>query len=163
MHANMFKQTRESFEKEEGKLKIQKVRELTKLAETGKIIPPSPACQLTARVLELDCKVHHLALAWVAINPNTSTVILGATSPEQVIDNLKALAVIPKLTKDVLDRIEGILENRPEKEVSKRGAWPGGQDLRSRFNVLILTFCRAAMVGRYWMCMGGCEATNREL
>jgi aryl-alcohol dehydrogenase-like predicted oxidoreductase len=42
---------------------------------------------------ELGCKVHHLALAWVAQQPQTSTVILGASRPEQVIDNLKALEV----------------------------------------------------------------------
>jgi aryl-alcohol dehydrogenase-like predicted oxidoreductase len=42
---------------------------------------------------ELGCKVQHLALAWVARQPQTSTVILGASRPEQVIDNLKALEV----------------------------------------------------------------------
>jgi len=98
-HPKMFKKTRESLEQDEGRLKIQKVRELTKLAET-----------------EVGCKTHHLALAWVAMNPNTSTVILGASRPEQVTDNLKALEVLPKLTKDVLERIEGILSNKPEKE-----------------------------------------------
>ena len=55
----------------------------------------------------------HLALAWVAVNPHTSTVILGASKPEQVLDNLKALEVIPKLTPEVLAKIEQILENKP--------------------------------------------------
>lgn len=54
-----------------------------------------------------------LALAWVARNPNTSTVILGASRPEQVLENLKALEVLPKLTSDVLERIEAILDNEP--------------------------------------------------
>jgi aryl-alcohol dehydrogenase-like predicted oxidoreductase len=67
---------------------------------------------------ELDCKVAHLALAWVARNPNTGTVILGASRPEQVIDNLKALDVIPKLTPDVLEKIETILGNKPAAPVS---------------------------------------------
>ena len=62
---------------------------------------------------ELQCKVSHLALAWVARNPNTSTVILGASKPEQVLDNLKALEVIPKLTPEVLEKIEKILGNKP--------------------------------------------------
>ena len=53
-------------------------------------------------------------MAWVAINPNTSTVILGASGPEQVTENLKALAVIPKLTPAILETIEEILENKPE-------------------------------------------------
>jgi predicted aldo/keto reductase-like oxidoreductase len=62
--------------------------------------------------------VTHLALAWVAKNPNTSTVILGASKPEQVLDNLKALDVIPKLTPEVLDKIEVILDNKPASIVS---------------------------------------------
>ncbi|PCH42066.1 Aldo/keto reductase [Wolfiporia cocos MD-104 SS10] len=62
---------------------------------------------------ELGCKVSHLALAWVAKNPNTSTVILGASKPEQIVDNLKALEVIPKLTPEIMDRIESILANKP--------------------------------------------------
>lgn len=51
---------------------------------------------------ELDCKLSHLALAWLAVKPHTSTVILGASKPEQVIDNLKALEVLPKLTPEGL-------------------------------------------------------------
>ena len=62
---------------------------------------------------ELDCSITHLALAWVARNPNTSTVILGASKPEQVLDNLKALEVLPKLTPEVLEKIEKILGNKP--------------------------------------------------
>ena len=55
----------------------------------------------------------HLALAWIARNPNTSTVILGASKPEQIVDNLKALEVIPKLTPDIVEKVEGILGNKP--------------------------------------------------
>ncbi|KZT01413.1 Aldo/keto reductase [Laetiporus sulphureus 93-53] len=62
---------------------------------------------------ELDCKVSHLALAWVAKNPNTSTIILGASKPEQIVDNLKALDVLPKLTPEVVEKIEAILANKP--------------------------------------------------
>ena len=43
-----------------------------------------------------------------------STVILGATKPEQVHDNCKALKLVPKLTPDVLEEIEDILQNRPK-------------------------------------------------
>lgn len=67
---------------------------------------------------ELGCSVTHLALAWVAKNPNTSTVILGASKPEQVLDNLKALDVIPKLTPEIVDKIENILDNKPAPLVS---------------------------------------------
>jgi aryl-alcohol dehydrogenase-like predicted oxidoreductase len=56
-------------------------------------------------------------LAWVAKNPNTSTVILGASKPEQITENLKAIEVIPKLTPEVLHKIERILGNEPDEYV----------------------------------------------
>jgi len=80
----------------EGQERIKKVRELTKLAEE-----------------ELQTTPSVLALAWVAKNPNTSTVILGASNPQQILDNLKALEVIPKLTDQIMDKIEKILDNKP--------------------------------------------------
>ena len=58
----------------------------------------------------------HLALAWIAKKPFTSTVILGASKPEQVVDNLKALEVIPKLTPEIEKKIEEILANAPDPE-----------------------------------------------
>lgn len=72
---------------------------------------------LTKRA-ELHTTMTSLALAWVAKNPNTSTVILGATSPKQLLENLKALEVIPKLTPDILEKIEKILDNKPADYVS---------------------------------------------
>lgn len=64
-------------------------------------------------ILELQTTPTALALAWVAKNPNTSTVILGASSPQQILDNLKALEVLPKLTDDIMAKIEKILDNKP--------------------------------------------------
>ncbi|KAG7439752.1 Aldo/keto reductase [Guyanagaster necrorhizus] len=80
----------------EGEAKIHKVRQLTKLAQE-----------------ELQTTPAVLALAWVARNPNTSTVILGASRPEQVLENLKALAVLPRLTENIMAKIEDILDNKP--------------------------------------------------
>lgn len=60
-----------------------------------------------------------LALAWVAkINPYTNTVILGATKAEQVIQNLKAIDVLPKLTPEIMEKIENVLDNKPTPTVS---------------------------------------------
>jgi aryl-alcohol dehydrogenase-like predicted oxidoreductase len=67
---------------------------------------------------ELECSVAALALAWVAKNPSTSTVILGASRPQQILDNLEAIKVLPKLTPEVMDKIEHILQNAPESYVS---------------------------------------------
>jgi voltage-dependent potassium channel beta subunit len=54
-----------------------------------------------------------LAIAWVLKNPNVSSVITGASKPEQVTENLKALDILPKLTPDIMSQIEGILNNTP--------------------------------------------------
>ncbi|THH32225.1 hypothetical protein EUX98_g1927 [Antrodiella citrinella] len=90
----------------EGQAEIAKVKALSQFAET-----------------ELGCSVTHLALAWVAVNPNTSTVILGATKPEQLIDNLKALEVIPKLTPVILEKIEEIIQSKPSR-LDQFGRYP---------------------------------------
>jgi len=47
-------------------------------------------------------------------NPNVSTVITGASRPEQVSENMKALEVAPKLDSDVLEQVEVILGNKPQ-------------------------------------------------
>jgi len=55
---------------------------------------------------DLDATTAQLALAWCAHNPNVSSVITGASRPEQVTENMKALDVLPKLTPQVIERIE---------------------------------------------------------
>ncbi len=55
-----------------------------------------------------------LAIAWCLKNPNVSTVILGATKEQQLIENLKALQVEPMLTEDIMQEIETILGNKPQ-------------------------------------------------
>lgn len=62
---------------------------------------------------DLDCTPAQLALAWCLQNPHVSTVITGATRPAQVTENMGALAVAPRLTEEVMDRLEQILQNRP--------------------------------------------------
>jgi voltage-dependent potassium channel beta subunit len=57
---------------------------------------------------ELGCNTAQLAIAWANRNPRVSTVILGASRIEQLHDNLGALAVTPKLTPEVLARIDEI-------------------------------------------------------
>ena len=61
---------------------------------------------LDAIAKELGCSLAQLALAWCARNPRVSTVITGASRVSQVQENMKAAAVIPKLTQGVLDRID---------------------------------------------------------
>jgi voltage-dependent potassium channel beta subunit len=61
---------------------------------------------LEAVARELGCSLAQLALAWCAKNPHVSTVITGASRVSQVQENMKAAAVIPRLTPQVMERIE---------------------------------------------------------
>jgi len=65
---------------------------------------------------ELNCTLAQLALAWCLKNPNVSTVITGASKPEQVVENMQAEDVVGKLDADVMERIEGVLGNKPQFE-----------------------------------------------
>jgi voltage-dependent potassium channel beta subunit len=70
--------------------------------------------QLQPIASEFDCSLSQLALAWCLKNPNVSTVITGASRRAQVTENMGALDVVPKLTADVMEHIEGILGNKPQ-------------------------------------------------
>ncbi|KKF96107.1 putative voltage-gated potassium channel subunit beta [Ceratocystis platani] len=69
--------------------------------------------QLSPIADKLGCKLSQLALAWVVKNENVSTAIMGASSVDQVKENLGALAVIDKLTPEILAEIDDILKNKP--------------------------------------------------
>jgi len=58
---------------------------------------------------DLGCTLAQMSLAWCVANPNVSTVITGASRPSQVVENMKALDVLPKLTPDVMGRIDSAL------------------------------------------------------
>jgi voltage-dependent potassium channel beta subunit len=58
---------------------------------------------------ELGCSLSQLSLAWCAKNPHVSTVITGASSPDQVRENMGALDVLPKLDNDLMGRIKAIV------------------------------------------------------
>lgn len=62
---------------------------------------------------DLDSSLAQLALAWCLKNPNVSTVITGASKPSQVEENMQALVIYEKLTPDLMDRIEKVLDNKP--------------------------------------------------
>jgi voltage-dependent potassium channel beta subunit len=63
---------------------------------------------------ELGCTVSQLSLAWCLKNPYVSTVITGASRVEQVTENMKAGEVAPKLTDDMMKRIDDIFSVKKE-------------------------------------------------
>jgi aryl-alcohol dehydrogenase-like predicted oxidoreductase len=64
--------------------------------------------ELTQIARELGGSMAQLAIAWVNRNPRVSTVILGASRRSQLEENLGALALTPKLTPEVLARIDAV-------------------------------------------------------
>ncbi len=90
------------FEDEEALANIAKVGKLMNIAD------------------EISCSMAQLALAWTLKNPNVSTTITGASRVEQVVENMKAIDVVEKLTPDVMVRIEEILDNKPKPEIDFR-------------------------------------------
>jgi len=86
---------RDRLESAEGRAQVAKTKELARVAR------------------ELGASVAQLAIAWCLVNPNVSTVILGATRAEQLRENLGALEFVKKLDAGVLERIEAIVANRP--------------------------------------------------
>ncbi len=70
--------------------------------------------QLLGLAADLGVSMPQLGVAWCLKNPDVSTVILGATKPEQLQETLTAPTILPLLTEDVMGRIEDILQNRPQ-------------------------------------------------
>ena len=64
--------------------------------------------QLQAVAAELGCSLAQLAIGWAAHNPRVSSVITGASRVSQLRDNLGAVDVLPKLTAEVMARIDVI-------------------------------------------------------
>jgi len=69
--------------------------------------------KLSEFAAELGVDTAALSIAWCIKNPNVSTAILGATQKQQLLDNLKSLEVVAKLTPDVMDKIETIMKTKP--------------------------------------------------
>jgi voltage-dependent potassium channel beta subunit len=64
---------------------------------------------LESVALDLGCSLSQLAIAWILRNKNVSTVILGASKPTQLSENLEAASLVVKLTPDVLQRVSEIV------------------------------------------------------
>jgi len=76
--------------------KLKRVEKLGKLAE------------------QLDMSTARLSIAWCISNPHVTTAILGATKKAQLKENLKALDDMAKLTPEVLEKIDSIMQTKPE-------------------------------------------------
>ena len=82
-----------------------------KIAKVGKMMPIAE---------EIGCTMAQLALAWTLKNPNVSTTITGASRVEQVVENMKAIDYVEKLTPEIMKKIDEILDNKPTAETDWR-------------------------------------------
>lgn len=77
------------------KEKIDKVKKLAKVAKDLKLTLPQ------------------LSIAWCLSNRNVSTVILGATKKDQLLENLKSAEFTNKINDDAIKAIDSIMGNKP--------------------------------------------------
>jgi len=64
--------------------------------------------ELETIAAEIGCSVAQLAIARAAHNPHVNSVIFGASKLGQLRENLGALEVLPRLSTDVLTRVDAI-------------------------------------------------------
>jgi aryl-alcohol dehydrogenase-like predicted oxidoreductase len=62
---------------------------------------------------EIKVSLAQLSIAWCINNPHVTTAILGATNKKQLLENLKAIEIIPKLDNEILNKIEKIVNTKP--------------------------------------------------
>jgi voltage-dependent potassium channel beta subunit len=65
--------------------------------------------RLSPLAADLGCTLAQMSLAWCLKNPHVSTVITGASRASQVTENMKSLDVLPKLTPEIMARIEAAI------------------------------------------------------
>lgn len=82
-------------ESPEGKANIERARKLEPIAR------------------EMGVSMAKMAIAWCLLNSNVSTVITGASKPEQVRENMDAMNILDKFTPEILEKIEAALDNKP--------------------------------------------------
>jgi len=63
---------------------------------------------------ELGITTAQLAIAWLLRRKELSCVITGATSVDQLKENIGSAEILDKLTENVLDQIDKILNNIPD-------------------------------------------------
>uniref|UniRef100_A0A3Q2YEJ9 Voltage-gated potassium channel subunit beta-1 n=1 Tax=Hippocampus comes TaxID=109280 RepID=A0A3Q2YEJ9_HIPCM len=80
---------------EEGRRQQAKLKELQAIAE------------------RLGCTLPQLAIAWCLRNEGVSSVLLGASNADQLMENIGAIQVLPKLSSSITHEVDSILGNKP--------------------------------------------------
>ena len=69
---------------------------------------------------EMKCTQAQLCLAWCLVNKDVSVAVMGASKPEQVVDNLGALEVMKRWTPEVDKKFEEIMGSAPAQPLNWR-------------------------------------------
>ncbi|XP_062839932.1 voltage-gated potassium channel subunit beta-3 isoform X2 [Anolis carolinensis] len=93
---------KEKLQSEDGKKQQAKVKELHPIAE------------------RLGCTVAQLAIAWCLRSEGVSSVLLGVSSADQLIENLGSIQVLSQLTPQVVQEIDALLGNKPNAKKESR-------------------------------------------
>nr|XP_043876598.1 voltage-gated potassium channel subunit beta-2-like isoform X3 [Solea senegalensis] len=80
---------------DEGKKQLSKIKELHLLAE------------------KLNCTPAQLAIAWCLRSEGVSSVLLGVSNTEQLLENLGSLGVLTQLTPPLITEMDALLSNKP--------------------------------------------------
>nr|XP_057922182.1 voltage-gated potassium channel subunit beta-2-like isoform X2 [Doryrhamphus excisus] len=82
---------------DEGKQQLRKVKELHLLAD------------------RLNCTPAQLAIAWCLRSQGISSVLLGVSNTEQLLENINSIKVLLQLTPPLVTEIDTLLGNKPQK------------------------------------------------
>ncbi|KAI1344201.1 NADP-dependent oxidoreductase domain-containing protein [Xylariaceae sp. FL0016] len=70
---------------------------------------------------KLGVSQSQLAVAWCLKNPNVTSVITGASRPEQIVENAQSLRILDKLTPEIMAEIDEITGNKVELDPARQG------------------------------------------
>ncbi|KAF6720434.1 Voltage-gated potassium channel subunit beta-3 [Oryzias melastigma] len=95
---------KERLHSEEGKKQLRKIKELHLLAD------------------RLNCTAAQLAIAWCLRSEGVSSVLLGVSNPDQLLENLGALRVLTQLTPPLVSEMDTLLGNKPRNTKKERSS-----------------------------------------
>ena len=93
------------------------------LSQKGEVFSPENKASTIDKLRKLavvakkvGCTQTQLSLVWTLHSKDVTTAILGARNCKQLAENIDAIRFYDKLTPEILEEIEGILQNRPTPE-----------------------------------------------
>ncbi|XP_057183021.1 voltage-gated potassium channel subunit beta-3-like [Triplophysa rosa] len=93
---------KERVHSEEGRRQLAKIKELHLVAD------------------RLGCTAAQLAIAWCLRSEGVSSVLLGVSNTDQLLENLGALRILSQMTPQTVGEIDALLGNKPHSKKESR-------------------------------------------